>query len=298
MRFIHPFLLTLLILNSCSSNFSGNEESSDDSDLHSSDSVLSGFDSTASQHSVQDSLNLVGEKSSYPLLVIENCGALWPMACESEEKIPSKDWDKVIEDYFGTTSLVSIGSKGIQHQQTGKVYCMDGECGQDQLAFRLSGDECHGVLAPSGILGDKKYQTLKCARDWNTYKKHLPTDHVFLDSVLYVSADEKLLIYIGGMGYIQENEWPVYTSLEMCIIEISGDKSSQSLWISLDAGDTNFPQPIAINKAGEQADLIWYQGIGICCPSDSRAWTSTVDLTRGINKTSKIYPGGLGQPCD
>jgi len=105
------------------------------------------------------------------------------------------------------------------------------------------------------------------------------------------------MIQVSGYGYVQENEWPIHEVIKWRMIK----EGKITAWQLLDIpASTNLPGPYLFIKDSGKELLIWYHRVGICCPSDSRVWTTSItyENEKLIALRGRVYRGGLGQPCD
>lgn len=240
---------------------------------------------------------------TYPLLIIENNGILWPQSCDDISSLDKEAYLDSIRQYFNQEPVISIGSKGLQQQQFAGCFCMAGECGNDQVAFKPAHTEYLGVMAPKRILQDHEVALLFHEADTsiaNRYKRTLSETLSLMASSVYTDSSNQFILFVGASGYIQENQWPLYTSIYWTIIEKESNRQIEKSWYESNLESTNLPIPLAVFTADSTKKIIWYHGEGICCPSFSSAWITEVVTSANatITKESRRYPGGLGQPCD
>lgn len=242
----------------------------------------------------------------FPLLVIENCGALWRKECQLDSAIKYHEIVALAQEFYAKEPLVSIGTKGVIAQEIRQAYCMRGECGGHQVALALSAKECLGVLAPARIiseLGDFK-PLIPIEGIGLTAPMGLPkADSSFLESIHYVDADTSFGFQLAGKGYIQENQWPMFKDTYLRIIaKKAGVWTSVSSWQSIDLKNvTTLVRPIAFTLKENSCHLIWWARGGICCPSASQTWLSKIEMIDDAKlriENGEKYLGGFGQPCD
>ena len=243
----------------------------------------------------------------YPLLVIENCHALWPVRCQNELPNSAADLLQDAYDTLKTHKLVSIGEKGVQPQILKEATCMQGECGGNQVAFKLDSEECSGILIDKRAVtahdNFRPMQEISFSEVEKLTDQHIPAKD-FLAAAYYINADSNTLIQVIGTGYVQENDWPLYTQIRWVIYQ----KSNSGPWMtfnpkgySIDFSSTNLPKPLSLSYKNSRFRVVWYHGAGLCCPSDSKAWITevqTLPYSYSYHQSGKMYKGGLGQPCD
>ena len=237
----------------------------------------------------------------FPLLVIENCGALWPLEC-----IPSTFHDSLnivlkAKAFFGNDSLISLGVKGVLKQNFLESYCMRGECGGSQVALKLSNNECFGVLTTEKLLSENdsfKFMDEISVNHFRDITGIVDTSSTFIEQLIFVDSLQSIIIQVGGYGFIHENQWPIFNKISWRIIHLDHGEWIENNWNRIDASSTNLIKPIGVFSSINNKKIIWYHGEGICCPSKSRAWITTIDNEGQTLKDGKIYQGGFGQPCD
>lgn len=242
--------------------------------------------------------------NDYPMMFIENSGALWQENCDPSTYQIDTTLVKKVYDFLGSKALISIGTKGIQSQKIVKPYCMSGECGNSQIAFNLLNHECLGVLVAKDFL--LKNDTLEFLQIFNPLElKNEITRPKEIDSnqtnVFYSDTTQEFLIQLTANEVIQENDWPFFSNLRWRFIKWTANGWRFYKFQNINFTSTNLPKPLAIVFNKIETRIIWYEEEGICCPSYSYIWISRIkkDSTNKITfEDSKTFPGGIGQPCD
>lgn len=64
------------------------------------------------------------QQNNFPLLLIQNWGALLPHKCNLKDSISQDSLRTTVFSFFSSDSLVSIGTNGVLRQEIGSVFCM------------------------------------------------------------------------------------------------------------------------------------------------------------------------------
>ena len=148
--YINPFWFIIIFLFSCDNNTTKpNEQKSSTQHITSTKPTDSGEISNTLTDTLTEEKN-----KDYPLLVIENCAALWPIACTPETFQNKEQILKKASAFLNNDSLISLGSNGVLNQEILNSFCMKGECGGNQVALELLRKECFGILASKKIISN------------------------------------------------------------------------------------------------------------------------------------------------
>ncbi|MFH2094775.1 MAG: hypothetical protein ABIJ16_03665 [Bacteroidota bacterium] len=291
-RLLMLFIPVLVLFSTCNNPGNGNETGAmtDTNTLPNNLSV----------HRVPDTIPET--EPGVPMLLIENCGVLWNEQCFPDSFAGGKHYRKMAEEFMGTNRMISIGHRGIKKQQFADVYCMNGECGLSQVAFHLTDEEALGVLLPeSYIRNDDRIILMKRLdyKGFDTLSYWPDKKEGFLDQNSYIG--DEYIIETGGIGEIQENDWPYYDEIKWRMIIPENGNMKTSTWELTNFQSTNLPEPVAIILNDSLLQIIWVHREGICCPSASFGWIAKKPF-KGEGSQGFVngpdMPGGLGQPCD
>lgn len=271
--------------------------------------------------------------SNYPILLIQNCGALLPKKCELDVVINSDSVLQSVGNYFKNDSLISVGSKGILRQKLKEVFCMSGECHGNQLALKLKQEECFGVLMSvatydalgpftyvkrnkvenlidTGLLRKLQLDSVKQFLQGKMYERSQFKRASSCNSRIFTNPTSTFVVQKAFFEYLEEGE----NFAEDAYYE--GDRfqseysrllvKKEDKWISLPWTVSTEPygywQPdvVAVSLKGDTLSQILYQSEGICCPSKSSLTLTTSVLSKDslIHKVLFETSAGLGQPCD
>lgn len=289
MKYLYSIFILLLI--GCSTEHSNTPAYKQ---IHLQDSIIP-IDS--SEVTVESEPDTIPDNSwDKPMLVIENCNALWNEECYRDSTYFSVTPLKV-QNYLLDNQLLSFGKMGMQNQQIDSSFCMYGECGQNQKALYLSNKEYTGILTGKNfVLDNSEYYPFESGDKPNMYTNSLSIlDTSYSTRIQYSTANNNRVIQMVSREYEQENGWPLHTDIQWRIINPTKNDEI-SAWYSFAFQTTNLPVPIGIIVDDVMERIIWKQAEGICCPSYSRSWVTKTDSTGTIN--GKYWPGGYGQPCD
>lgn len=234
-----------------------------------------------------------------PILSIVNFGAFWSKECSSSE--PFDNTNNLIDSaysYLGTDSIISIGLNGIQPQKLINIYCMGGECGGDQVAFKLLNKEPLGVIVPTTLFqGDSVLIFNPRHQPTIAEIKELRDSSISAGkSLFYTNANQSVIIELKGNGYEQENDWPIYTEIYWRLIQKIDKQWVVYEWDQFPFESTDLSRPVAIAITNNEVKIIWInsQGIG---SGEGKMWITRINQKREIEH-GRMYIGGLGQPCD
>ena len=204
-----------------------------------------------------------------------------------------------------TGPLVLLSQEGSTAVTLGPPRCFVGECGANSMSLPVVGElaspEVSGVLAPAKSIDGLRVVGLSGPAAKASSPPLPPCDAAALGCESHATTASDLAIQVMGAGVAQENGWPHFNAMSMRVLRRARGARAWSAgsWHDL-AGlrGTNLPSPVAIAiDAKGGARVYWLMQVGICCPSASSTWTTTVTADGPIT-TSAAFAGGAGQPCD
>lgn len=291
-------------------------------------------DTTVKKETVLQSESVSIKPSGTPFLLIQNCAALWPIACDSNLITNESLALEEIEEYFGTKKLMSIGVNGTRPQIIENVKCMKGECKGNQISFDIDNPECYGVLVREDFLEEnqafKIVSTIKLEsiRDTNLVSLlgmdslltgiRLELKNQFQDSTEYLQVKLKADSaqgYLSQTVFYQEegelspaemevnpyaNGLNVVTSYRRRFVKIGGKLHFSPWEKEVYEWETGRAETMSVSYSKKEIASFYYHGAGICCPARSTVALVKSEIVGDSIKITNVetHQAGLGQPCD
>ena len=221
-----------------------------------------------------------------PLAVVERGHAWVGVSCEAKKAVPAVEvsWKKsglmlLTPTSFKTTSFVA-------------PTCIRGECTADEIGVLVGAPDDVGVLLDASYAGDAKLVPLSQIAPCPEEKDSTRDGAVRTCRTYAASSDAATRIQVRASGRLQENGYPLYTTIEWRTVD-----SSPSTWIAVPPPyGTSVPRPIGRLSTDSRHEVLWLSQDGICCPSASKAWVTY--RADGAWSDGPAVSGGKGQPCD
>ena len=223
-------------------------------------------------------------KPPAPLAVVERGHAWVGVSCEAKKAVPA------VEVPWKSSGLMLLTPAGYKTTSFAAPTCFRGECKADEVGVLVGGAADVGVLLDASYAADAKVTPLL---EVGTCGLERAADgRVSVCRIYADSREASAWIEVRASGRVQENGYPLYTTIEWRAIE-----SSPSPWIAVPPPyGTSLPRPIGRVSSASRDEVVWLSQEGICCPSESRAWVSY--RADGSWTDGTAVSGGKGQPCD